>query len=138
MESNEPRSAALPDAQKLYQILVKPLEADLTALKAETLLWSLDGTLRYVPFAALHDGEKYLVEKYTNAVVTLAQPPADSPVSPKNWRALGAGVFIGIGDFEPLANVPAELKAIVSDEAAKKNEKGIFTGKYLLDEDFSR
>ena len=57
----DPRSNPLPATQKLYQIPVKPIEADWRAANATTLLWSLDGALRYVPFAALHDGRNFLV-----------------------------------------------------------------------------
>ncbi len=135
-----PRTNPMAATQELYQILVKPVEADLTQLNAKTLLWSLDGALRYVPFAALHDGKKYLVEKYTNAIVTLAQPPQDFSDSPTKWRALGAGVSTGNGELKPLPNVPSALKTIVRDESAKdqKAETGIFAGKRLLDKDFTR
>jgi CHAT domain-containing protein/Tfp pilus assembly protein PilF len=135
-----PRTKTIPATQELYQILVKPVEADLARMNAKTLLWSLDGALRYVPFAALYDGEKYLVEKYTNAVVTLAQPPQNVSVSPTTWRALGAGVSTGNGELKPLPNVPLALKTIVRDETTKDQteETGIFAGKRLLDKDFSR
>jgi CHAT domain-containing protein/uncharacterized protein HemY len=137
----DPRSTAQPPVmQEIYQTLVKPIEADLLQMNAKTLLWSLDGVLRYLPFAALHDGQNYLVEKYTNVVVTLAQPPADVRVSPKGWRALGAGVSKPIGDFAPLPQVEIELKTIVRDETAKKrrDETGFFIGRRLLNQDFSR
>ena len=59
--------------QKLYQVLFPaPLIKDLETAKVGTLIWSLDGALRYAPLSALWDGRQYLVEKYTNAVITLA------------------------------------------------------------------
>lgn len=133
----DPRSDVLFSAAELYQILIKPVEADLKRINAETLLWSLDGVLRYVPFAALYDGEKFLVENYTNAVVTLSQPPENIVNSPKNWRALGAGVSLEIENLPALSQVPAELKAVVRDETVK-TEKGLFAGKLLLNQDFTR
>src|SRR5258708_29809233 len=45
-----------PLAQDLYRILVGPIRHDLEQAGAKTLMWSLDGILRYVPVAALHDG----------------------------------------------------------------------------------
>ena len=60
-----------PLAQELYKILVGPVEHDLGAARAKTLMWSLDGTLRYVPIAALHDGHGYLIEKYRRRITTL-------------------------------------------------------------------
>jgi CHAT domain-containing protein/tetratricopeptide (TPR) repeat protein len=133
----EPRTKATTAAQELYDILVKPLEADLAQNKTKKILWSLDGTLRYVPVAALFDGEKYLVEKYTNSVVTLAQSPfvAGQPID--KWKGLGVGVSDEIKGFEPLPHVSAELKNIIRDETVK-NEKGLFGGKRLLNRDFTK
>src|SRR5262249_20770968 len=48
------------------------LAGDLKAYHARTLMWSLDGVLRYVPIGALHDGKEYLVERYSNVVFTTA------------------------------------------------------------------
>jgi CHAT domain-containing protein len=60
-----------PAGQKLYDMLVKPIEGDLAGIKADTIVWSLDGSLRYLPMAALWDKEKgYLAERFANAVVT--------------------------------------------------------------------
>ena len=54
----------IPLARELYGILIGPeLEKDLKAANAQTIMWSLDGALRYVPMAALHDGTGYLVQK---------------------------------------------------------------------------
>ncbi|NJM52339.1 MAG: CHAT domain-containing protein [Blastocatellia bacterium] len=83
-----PRTEVLNTAQDLYSVLVQPLAKDIAKTKAKNLLWSLDGSLRYVPVAALHDGEKYLAEKYTNAIVTLAQPPFNAAPSIGKWKAL--------------------------------------------------
>jgi CHAT domain-containing protein len=58
------RGAYMRWAKELYLVLVGPIAGDLQRLKAKTLLLSLDGELRYVPFGVLHDGESFLVEKY--------------------------------------------------------------------------
>ncbi|HBL12810.1 MAG TPA: hypothetical protein DD379_15700, partial [Cyanobacteria bacterium UBA11162] len=54
----------LPQAQKIYNLLIRPLEADLAAIKPSTLVFINDGVLRKVPMAALHDGQTFLIEKY--------------------------------------------------------------------------
>jgi len=125
--------------QSLYEVLVKPIAADLLQTKAKTLLWSLDGVLRYVPFAVLHDGQSHLVEKYANQVVTLAQPTEAVDASPANWRALGGGVSKPVGG-PALPQVELELKAIVRDEtvAISASETGLFPGRRLLNEEFTR
>lgn len=67
-----PRGDARPEARALYEIMVGPVAADLERCGAKTLMGSLDGTLRYVPVAALYDGKQYLVERYRNVVFTPA------------------------------------------------------------------
>src|SRR5207247_2417945 len=54
----------LPHAQQLYDWLIRPLEPDLDAARAETLVFVPDGALRTIPMAALHDGQRFLIAKY--------------------------------------------------------------------------
>jgi CHAT domain-containing protein len=133
-----PRLDPLPLAQELYRILVGPLGKDLHGAKAETLMWSLDGVLRYIPMAALHDGQKYLVESYRNEVFTLAtQTRLKDQPSPK-WKALGMGVSKAQPGFMALPGVPEELRAIIHEESATGDERrGALPGKVLLDETFT-
>jgi len=68
------REPALPPkdtAHELYNILLGDLKEQIKIIKPTTVMWSLDGALRYIPMSALHNGEKYLIEEdYTNAVYT--------------------------------------------------------------------
>ncbi|HKP68471.1 MAG TPA: CHAT domain-containing protein [Pyrinomonadaceae bacterium] len=134
-----------PAGQKLYDILVKPIEGDLAGIKADTIVWSLDGTLRYLPMAAVWDKQKgYLVERFDNAVVTLASrdrllaPPVEG-----TRKALAAGVSAATEGFAPLAAVPDELDCIVTDPITKTVSTkplcttGVIAGQKLLDDKFS-
>ena len=125
----------LPGAQDLYSILVGPVEKDLDGAKATTLLWSLDDVLRYVPMAALNDGEHYLVEKYRTAVFTPSSV-ADLTDKPevKDWLGLGMGVSRAYGDFPALPSVPGELQSVIQEGAAPK---GVMPGEVLLDDNFT-
>ena len=60
---SSPSQDPLPQAKALYLLLVGPIAEDLRQAGTKTLMLSLDDTLRYLPFAALHDGKGYLVEK---------------------------------------------------------------------------
>ncbi|NEQ47493.1 MAG: CHAT domain-containing protein [Leptolyngbya sp. SIOISBB] len=60
----DPGSDAAAPAQKLYDWLVRPLEADLAAAGVKTIIYSPDGQLRYIPLAALHDGDNWLIQQY--------------------------------------------------------------------------
>ncbi|MDJ0555844.1 MAG: filamentous hemagglutinin N-terminal domain-containing protein, partial [Microcoleaceae cyanobacterium MO_207.B10] len=46
----------LTAAQKLYEWLILPLEAELEKRQIDMLIFSLDPAMRSIPFAALHDG----------------------------------------------------------------------------------
>ncbi|MBL8204293.1 MAG: CHAT domain-containing protein [Blastocatellia bacterium] len=130
----EALNARRPDfmqlSRELYRILVAPIRQDLSDTK--TVLWSLDGALRYVPLAALHDGKKYLVESYSNVVQTLSSRLHDPPC--KNWRGLGLGLSKAVAGFPSLAHVPAELSSIIRSSA---NSKGALDGRLLLNETFT-
>lgn len=136
-----------PIGKELYDILIKPIEADLQAAEAKTLLWSLDGTLRYVPFAALSpDGKEYLAEKYKSVVVTSTIRQNISSSVEQKWQIFGAGVTKESSVVEPngtttirfdkLPGVESELLNIISNENAAAQEKGILTGRRLFDEAF--
>jgi CHAT domain-containing protein/Tfp pilus assembly protein PilF len=134
-----------PLAQGLYNILIGPeLANDLAQAKAQTLMWSLDGVLRYLPMAALHDGNEYLVERYRNVVFTPAsQSRLKDPVG-LNWKALGLGVSKAQPGFNPLPGVPEELRGIIRDEGAPTNTtitagpgEGVLPGRVMLDEAFT-
>lgn len=133
-----------PAGQKLYDLLIKPIEGDLAGARAQTLVWSLDGALRYIPIAALWDGQHYLVERFQNVIITLASidklaARRDQPVT--SWRALGAGVSKKRGEeFPALAAVPQELKNVVRQDNAPNpsEENGVIPGLRLLDDAFKR
>ncbi len=129
------RQNPLPLAQELYQILLGPIAQDLRGAKAETLMWSLDGTLRYLPMAALHDGEKYLVERYRNVIFTPASQLhlQDRPTS--DWTGVGMGVSKAHEGFKALEAVPEELRGIIRE--ASTGGEGILPGKIMLDEAFN-
>ncbi len=123
-----------PLGKELYDIFVKPIEGDLQGAGAKTILWSLDGTLRYIPMAALSpDGKTYLAEKYQNVIVTLARQSKlfDEPTG-KEWRALGAGVSKPHEGFSALPSVVSEINSIVREGSST----GVLDGKKLIDEKF--
>lgn len=58
-------------SNELYEVVFRPIE-DKLPKDTKTIIWSLDGNLRYLPMAALFDGKQYLVEKYNHVVFTRA------------------------------------------------------------------
>ncbi|OQW92236.1 MAG: hypothetical protein BWK78_02280, partial [Thiotrichaceae bacterium IS1] len=55
-------------AQPLYQLLIDPIVGELDKYQIDTLIIIPDGTLYTLPFAALHDGKQFLIEKYALVV----------------------------------------------------------------------
>lgn len=105
----------LKDAQQLYDWLIRPLEANLEAQGIDTLLLSLDAGepgLLSVPIAALHDRQKYLIEKYRLSLVpSLAAANIDYD-GIKNAQLLGMGVSEFPPGLKALPSVPVEISTI--------------------------
>jgi CHAT domain-containing protein len=125
-------------AQELYKILIGPVKADLDQAQAETLVWSLDGALRYIPMAALYDGKKYLVESYNT--VTLNPDGIDYLTDKPDLRNLSAAAMGISQEYEAnLPSLPAvanELDDIVKDPKAQEAH-GVLPGSILLDNQFT-
>lgn len=133
-----PRLDPRPLGKELYDIFFKPIERDIENARATTLLWSLDGTLRYIPIGALYDGKQFLAERYQNVFVTLGRT-SDLFDEPKRgiWRILGLGVSKQHKNFSELPSVPFELRTIVRDERISQDNQGVLSGIRLLDSEFT-
>lgn len=112
-------------SQQLYDWLIRPDEQKFQTAKIKTLAFVLDGTLRNIPIAALHDGERYLIEKYGVAIapgLQLLEPR--SLEQPDQLKALIGGLTEGRQGFTPLPGVARE-----SDQIAKKLSTQVFLDK---------
>jgi CHAT domain-containing protein/Tfp pilus assembly protein PilF len=116
-----------PLAQEMYRILIGPMAEDLRQAQAKTLMWELDGALRYVPIAALYDGSEYLIERYRVSVMTLASKARLKDQPDKLWSAAGFGVTKKHEDNPSLPEVAAELEGV----------REILHGEIKLDEQFT-
>jgi len=119
----------LEPAQKLYQWIIAPLEADLQAAKIETLLFCVGAGLRTLPLAAMHDGGQFLIQKYSLARIPAFKFTDINYADLKNAKvlAMGASVFSETSNKQPLPAVSLELKAIAQE----------WPGKSLINEDFT-
>jgi CHAT domain-containing protein len=116
----------LAAAQQLYKWAIAPLEKDLQNLGIQTLLLSVDPGLRSLPFAALHDGKRFLIEKYSFSLIpSFSLTNTDyKPVKDATVLAMGRSEFV---DQQPLPNVPIELQAISSQGNASSFLNSTFT-----------
>jgi len=117
----------IKNSQQLYSWLILPLKKVLDDQKIDTLIIVPDGKLRTIPFSALHNGEKFLIDRYAICVVpgiTLTEPNA---LGQTDFKLLISGLSKGVQGFSPLPNVPDEIDSI----------KDIGISKIFLDQDFS-
>jgi len=121
----------LASAQRLYQILIAPLAPELAAYDIDTLALSLDGVLRYLPLAALHDGEKYLLERFALMMTTDAVAAGER--GKRKQRAAGLGLSRPIPGYRPLHAVRDELRAVIRTD----QNQGVLPGAIWLDQEFT-
>jgi CHAT domain-containing protein/tetratricopeptide (TPR) repeat protein len=122
-------------ARTVYDLLIAPLAAQLQADGIHVLVLMPDDVLRYVPFAALTDGRRYLIESYALLFATPASEVNTPPGS--MWSSAAAfGVSKTPQGRVLLPNVPAELRYIVRESTGNPN--GVLPGVILLDAQFTR
>jgi CHAT domain-containing protein len=124
-----PKQNPLPQAQALYQLLLGPIAEDLRQSGASTLVLSLDGPLRYLPFAALHDGQHYVVESQAVVMLTEAAQGSLKDQPQSEWRIWGLGLTEAKPGFAALPNVRGELGSIIGPQGIE--------GKVQLDAQFT-
>jgi CHAT domain-containing protein/Tfp pilus assembly protein PilF len=108
-----PRGNPQQLAQELYQLVFAPMAADLAQAGIRTVMISGDGALRYVPFGALHDGQDYLVTRYTLPTYTSVTRHKLKESSQSVWTGAGLGVTQAHGDLKALPAVRDELHSIM-------------------------
>jgi CHAT domain-containing protein len=122
------RDEYLPPAQKLDRWLIQPISEELKARKIDTILFCLGKGLRGLPLAALHDGQKFLVERYNFSII-----PAFNLLDSRSIALTKLQVLaMGANKFSQNADLPA-----VPVELATITQPGLWQGKVLLNEAFT-
>lgn len=105
-------------AQVVYDWLVRPFEVKLAQSGIKTLVFIHDGLLRTIPMAALHDGERFLIEKYAIATAPTLRLTNVEPTDRQRLRALVLGLSeaVQISDktFPALNYVNSEVNQIAA------------------------
>ncbi|OYQ68034.1 hypothetical protein B9G53_00455 [Pseudanabaena sp. SR411] len=120
-------------AAELYNLLIKPIETELSQAKAETIFYATDGQLRYVPLAALYDGKQWLIEKYRVSNL-IAYILSDFMPQSKVQPSILAGAFGGKAGEQKFGQtaLPATIREI---QAIANSFQNSVT---LTEENFSR
>ncbi|NEP01692.1 MAG: CHAT domain-containing protein [Symploca sp. SIO2E9] len=116
----------LAPAQKMYQWLVAPLEAQLQELGIESLAYIMDAGLRSIPLGAMHDGKQFILEKYSVGLMPSLNLTATGYSDIRNSQLLAMGASRFTNNLS-LPAVPVELANITK----------IWPGKSFLNQDFT-
>lgn len=116
---------------ELFNLLLSPLMQEIRTNRAKTLVLQLDKRLRYVPFSALNEGGRFLVEDFSivhekgNELVTKFEPTPN--------LIAGLGMSLATADLPELPEVPHELSLVVD----QGDHVGIIPGTVALDQAFT-
>jgi len=113
-------------ARKLYSWLVKPYLTLLQEENIDTLIFVPSGALRTIPMAALHDGDRFLLENYSLAVTPSLNLLAPKALDPRKSDILLVGLSEAVQGHPALPGVPAELASI----------EALYGGRILLNDAF--
>lgn len=125
----QPSSRFLREARKLNQWLIAPFEKELAKENIDTLIFIPDAALRTIPMSVLHDGKKFLIDRYavvTTPGLTMTDP---KPLARQNLQMLLNGLTEGVQGFSPLPNVNYELQSVNKLYNSKMLKNESFTTK---------
>lgn len=114
-------------ASQLYDLLIRPVLAELQAKQIKTLVFVPDGSFRNIPLTALYDGRQYLIENYNVALTPGLQLLSPRPLKQIKLRAIAAGLTTSRQGFSALNYVDEELQEI--EQTAQ--------GEVLLNQEFT-
>jgi CHAT domain-containing protein len=118
----------LVPARQLYDQIIRPIEPALAAHRIDTLVVVPDQVLRVVPFAALHDGREFLVDRYATAIAPSLKLVEPKPLTSRPGTALVLGISQSVQGYVDLPNVQQEVAAVHAIEG----------GEVLLNDAFTR
>jgi len=119
--------AFLNSSQQIYNWLIAPIDDDLQQRGVENLVFIMDGGMRSLPLAALHDGQKFIIDRYSVGMTPSLNLTSTAYRDIRNSQvlAMGAATFV---DQAPLPAVPLELSVIATQ---------LWRGNYFLNSDFT-
>ncbi|MFG3818353.1 CHAT domain-containing protein [Limnothrix redekei] len=104
-------------AEQLDRWLIAPIAPELAAQKIDTLLISPDVGLRSLPWAALHDGQQFLVQRFALGMTPSVNLTDARYVSLRDAPILAMGASEFPAGLSPLPAVPMELQTIAQERA---------------------
>ncbi|MEM9217136.1 MAG: CHAT domain-containing protein [Cyanobacteria bacterium P01_F01_bin.150] len=124
--TSRPTDVLVP-AQQLYDRLLRPAEPFLE--NTQTLVFVLDGFLRNLPMAVLHDGQQFLLEKYRLALTPGLQLLPGQQLQSDRLQMLTGGISEARQGFSALPGVQEEISQVATS---------VSSAKVLLNQQFTR
>ena len=113
----ERREPVLERLQALHAWIGAPIERAVATDGVQRIVLTVDGPLRYLPFAALHDGRGFISERYS-VEQRLPTPNIDAAAAeqmrPATLRVQAMGVSRSLAGLTPLNEVANEVCGIVA------------------------
>ena len=103
-------------SDKLYDVIARRVDEFAEKRGVHRLALWLDGSLRYVPIAALRDGRHFLLDKYVIQLYAPASASAEGQAAlhPARWQVRGLGVTKALDMFPALPSMADELCYVVN------------------------
>ncbi|MEO0759818.1 MAG: CHAT domain-containing protein [Cyanobacteria bacterium J06648_16] len=117
----------LSAAQQLHKWMIAPLEDDLARQEIGNLAFVMSPGLRSLPVSALHDGDSFLIERYSAGLVPSVSLTDLRYVDVRNSEVLAMGAS-SFDDQPELPAVPIELSTIA---------ERLWPGDFLINETFT-
>ena len=123
----------LAQSQFLYDLLLRPVVKDLAKINPSKIVFINDGMLRNVPMAALHDGQKFLIEEYAISYSLGLNLQDKLKANRNDLKTLAFGLTVSKNSFPALDNVQKEI-----EEIAKSFETRQFLDQKFTQQNFQQ
>lgn len=116
-------------AEELYNLMIRPFNAELAKIDPTTIIFVHDGILRNLPMAALYDTEnqEFLAQQWASVSSIGLNINIVPSSNQTNTNASAFGLGVGRGKWSPLEQVETEVRKVV----------GITGGQIILNEKFT-
>jgi CHAT domain-containing protein/tetratricopeptide (TPR) repeat protein len=111
----------LPAAQALWNQLILPVLQQVPNALRGRVRFDVDGALRYLPFAALHDGKKFLAERVVVLQGAVSRPHAARPTELAGDPAKVRMIALGAAAHDPKMQLPYVGEELASLSRAVKS-----------------
>ena len=110
-----------PQGEDLYDMIIRPFEAELEQINPDTIVFVHDGVLRNLPMAALFDGEKkeFLAQKWAS-VSSIGLNFKSKPKQEQESAVLAFGLAVAREGWSELDEVEPEVEKAISTLGGQK------------------